>query len=155
MRPTRPAALILALLLAGCATAPKPATPVAPPPPVPTIPLPPPGPVDWADLPLSPGGWRYDAPSSTARFGAAPDVTIRCDKATRTVVIARAGATGPLTIRTSYGTRVIAAPLAANDPLLDRIAFSRGRWSIESAAVPIVVMPAWAEPARVFEDCRG
>ena len=148
------AALAAALSLAGCQTAPKPAAPVPARLQAAAV-TPPPGPADWADLPLSIGGWRYDASSMTARFGTAPDVSIRCDKAARTVTIARTSATGPLRIRTSYGERILLGPLAASDPLLDQIAFSRGRFTIESAGTPMVVMPAWAEPGRVIEDCRG
>ncbi len=152
MRFARPAALMLTLLLAGCETAPKPTKPVALPS-LPAIVPPAAGPVAWADLPLTAGNWHYDPQTSAARFGAA--VEIRCDGATRTVTITRTGATGPLTIKTSYGARTLSAPLAASDPVLDQIAFSRGRWSIESAGTAMVVMPAWAEPARVVEDCRG
>ena len=42
----------------------------------------------------------------------------------------------------------------AYDPLLDAIAFSRGRFTVESESGAMLVLPAWPEPARVVEDCR-
>ena len=83
---------------------------------------------------------------------------MRCDSATRRITLTRPGATGALTITTSYApitwpTSPVA--LAASDPALDRIAFSRGRFTVESAGTARLVLPAWAEPARVIEDCRG
>ena len=79
----------------------------------------------------------------------------------------RAGvATTPLTIRTSSIARTLptgatggtpayaAAVLTATDPLLDAIAFSRGRFTLEQDGVPAQSLPAWAEIERVIEDCR-
>ncbi|QJU56355.1 hypothetical protein HL653_00925 [Sphingomonas sp. AP4-R1] len=170
-RATLAAAALLALL-AGCATTPPPAAPKAPPAPPPAAPPPPP-PADlaWADLPLSPGSWSYarEATGSAARFGTsadAPALAIRCEKARRLIHIAPAGATaGTLTITTSYAGRALPlaagtgghaeATLPAVDPFLDRIAFSRGRVSYAVAGQPLLVVPAWAEPARVIEDCRS
>ena len=43
----------------------------------------------------------------------------------------------------------------ASDPGLDQIAFSRGRITIEQPGQPTLVLPTWAEPVRVIEDCRG
>ena len=44
--------------------------------------------------------------------------------------------------------------LAAFDPLLDAIASSRGRVGFSVGAQPALVVPPWAEAARLFEDCR-
>ena len=49
----------------------------------------------------------------------------------------------------------VAATLAANDPLLDAIGFSRGRFIVEQTGASTLVVPAWAEIERVTEDCRG
>jgi hypothetical protein len=124
-------------------------------------------------LPLSPGAWSYTAePSgSSARFGlpGAPTLVIRCDKAARRIHFALAGAVPgavPLIITTSYGSRNLPlstgaagageASLPAGDSFLDRIAFSRGRVSYATLpTLPLLMTPAWAEPARVIEDCRG
>ena len=154
--------VVLGLLVAGCTTAPR--VSKAPPSPPPRIVAPPPPVLDWRDVPLSPGRWRYatDAGGSSASFGrsdAAVDFTIRCLKPARQIVLARPGAGDRLTIRTSYASRDLPAragetTLAATDPLLDQIAFSRGRFSVEAAGTALLMMPAWAEPGRVIEDCR-
>jgi hypothetical protein len=44
--------------------------------------------------------------------------------------------------------------LAATDPLLDAIAFSRGRFAVEAPGLPTLILPTWPEPARVVEECR-
>jgi hypothetical protein len=160
-------------LVASCTTAPPPvARPVAGPalpPPAKAAPLP----ADWRDLPLSSGGWSYivDPSGSSARFGpaGAPALVLRCDKGSRRVHFALSGAAAGadrLVVTTSYGARSLPlaavangpaeATLPANDPLLDQIAFSRGRVSYRaSATLPLLMTPAWAEPARVIEDCRS
>lgn len=168
MRAVRRCAPALLALAAGCVAPGKPpprvaAAPAAPPPPV-AIP-PAPARQDWRDVPLTPGTWRYAAieGATVASYGSAdaPVFMMRCVAATREVVLSRAGAAGPLTVRTSYGTRVFAprpgeagVTLPARDPALDQIAFSRGRFSVASAGSPTLYLPAWAEPSRVIEDCR-
>ncbi|SDC10083.1 hypothetical protein SAMN05444678_101352 [Sphingomonas sp. YR710] len=52
------------------------------------------------------------------------------------------------------GVAMTGATFAANDPLLDRLAFSRGRFALAAPGLAQVVVPAWAEPARTIEDCR-
>lgn len=170
---TLSAATAALLAVAGCVPAP----PQAPPPvraPVQAAPVPAPTPTpvaaDWRDWPLTPGTWVYrsDPRGSTASFGPAgmaARLTLRCDVAARQVVVAIPGlAPAPLTVRTSSATRMLptaAAPtglearLAATDSLLDAIGFSRGRFIVEPAGVPPLVIPAWAEIERVTEDCRG
>jgi hypothetical protein len=155
----------LAALLAGCSTgqappvpAPGPAPRVVPPP---APPAPPAAPPDWADVTLTPGGWFYsiDATGSQAAFGpdgAAPVFVLRCDRPRREISLSRPAApAAALVVRTSYGVRSLPAPrLAPSDSLLDDIAFSRGRFTVETDGAPTLVIPAWAEPARVIEDCR-
>ena len=159
--------------LSGCATAPPsaPVAVVAAPAATPTVVAPPPAPVEWQDLPLTAGAWTYagDASTSAARFGAegAPAFTLRCDRQRHVVTLERAGAVAGTTmaIRTSYSTATWpvgsepggapAVVLAAADPSLDRMAFSRGRFSVSIAGMPTLMLPAWAEPARVIEDCRS
>ena len=139
-------------------------------------PLPPPVPVsdDWRDIPQSPGSWRYaaEAGGSVARFGpaGAPSFVVRCTLAARQVTIAREAATPALAplfdITTSSGRQTlrgasaadrsaVEATLPARDPLLDKMAFSRGRFIIAVSGTPRLAVPAWAEFARVVEDCRG
>ena len=73
----------------------------------------------------------------------------------------------PLTIRTTTLTRslpvqptggapaFVATALAADDPLLDAVAFSRGHFTAEQQGAANLVVPAWPEIGRVVEDCRG
>jgi hypothetical protein len=154
----------LVVAVASCATkrAPEPV-----PPPVRTTQLPPPPPapappqpaVGWEDMALTPGDWTYRAEDLTAEYGGGA-FTLRCDSAARRVTLARGGAAGGLTLRTSYGDRALpggpgGAVLPASDPLLDQIVFSRGRFAVEAEGQARLVLPTWAEPARVVEECRG
>ena len=151
--------------LAGCASPPPPAPRPAPARPAPPPPAPAPEPAqDWRDTPLTPGAWTYQsgAAGPEALYGpaGAPAFAVRCDSLRRQVTLSREGvvAPGPLTIRTSAGARALAGPVAslpASDPFLDAIVFSRGRFTVEMSDAPALVVPAWPEPARVVEDCRG
>lgn len=164
--------LVLATALTGCIPATTP--PQAPPPAQPQPPraVPTPRPVsgsDWRDWPLTPGDWRYQrtAQGSAATFGTpnAPRLTLSCDPRNHSVRLGRPGSTaGGWTIRTSSTVRNVTAQagaagaelgLAANDGLLDAMAFSRGRFTVEQAGQPTLVIPAYAEIGRVIEDCRG
>lgn len=129
---------------------------------------------DWRDWPVTPGTWVYrqDARGSIALFGVPgndAEVTLRCDRAARALYLSRRGmAAGnpPMTVRTSSTTRALpmqptggtpaymAVGLSPGDPLLDAIIYSRGRFVLEEAGLPTLVVPAWAEFARVTEDCR-
>ena len=152
---------------------PTPATPAPPLRPVATA-VPAPAPVDWRDAPITPGTWLYEGTSggSQARFGAdagTPLAVLRCDRSANRIALHRAGAAPgpvPLTITTSVATRAFtatpeAAPtpqlalvLAVRDPVLDAMAFSRGRFVIEVTGLPTLYLPAWPEVGRVIEDCR-
>lgn len=164
-------ALLAALALAACVPAGRPPAPEpvrAPPP----VALAPPPPADWRDGPVTPGTWTYrrDPRGSLALFGArgaGAQLTLRCDLDARRVYLSRAGAqAAPLAIRTSTAARTLAvepvggqpghaATFAPTDPLLDAIAFSRGRFVVEQPGAPALVVPAWPEIGRVIEDCRG
>jgi hypothetical protein len=94
---------------------------------------------------------------------------VRCERARSQVSLWREGTTSgnTMTVRTSAGARnlplsISAQPLAGvwaalptGDRLLDEIAFSRGRFTIEVPGTQMLVIPSWPEPARVVEDCRG
>jgi hypothetical protein len=170
-----PAVLLVLLgFVAACVPRVAPPPPVAAPTPTPApMPMPTPTAADWQDWPVTPGTWRYerDARGSRALFGtpgADAVAVLRCDLSARAVYLSRAGAApGGFTIRTSSTTRTIAAQptggtpayvaaaLTARDPLLDAIAFSRGRFTVEQpGAAPLVLRP-WAEVSRVIEDCRA
>ena len=147
--------------------APEPIQRPAPPRPTPApAPAPAPAPsTHWLDAPLSAGSWTYRAASSgvgsSAAFGprTSPVLTIRCEPARR-ISLARSGAAGALTFRTSSAARTLnvagaaGATLTADDPLLDALAFSRGRFAVETGGAAPLIVPAWPELARVVEDCR-
>ena len=118
------------------------------------------------------GVWTYRATSdgSEAMFSVAnaPQVVLHCTRATRRVSVAKAAtAAAPLlSVWTSSGTRSLPAGFTpatnrltaivpAFDPVLDAIAFSRGRVGFVVAGTPALVVPDFAEIDRVVEDCRG
>lgn len=170
-------ALVLAsLALLGSCAAPTPPAPAPAPLPKPR-PAPPPLPratADWRDAPQTPGSWtwRSEGGLSIASFGplgAAPLASITCDRAAGQVLIARQGrgdGAVPLQIATTSTTRPLAseplrskpgwlvAALRARDPLLDAIAFSRGRFAFEAAGEATLYLPSWPEIGRAIEDCR-
>lgn len=122
-------------------------------------PAPPPAPAPgWEDSPLTEGSWSYAG--GEARFvsaGGAPLLTLRCDAAGRRILLVRQGSGGGrMVVRTTTGARTLSgAGLPAADPLLDAMVFSRGRFAVEAEGQPPLILPAWAEPARVVEDCRA
>ncbi|WEK42798.1 MAG: hypothetical protein P0Y64_15785 [Candidatus Sphingomonas colombiensis] len=175
LQPHLAATLVATLALASCVSAPPPVQKpiaMAPAPAPPPVTAPPPLANDWNDWPLTPGTWRYAADSrgTRAMFGNGGDanVVLRCDRGAQRMYLSRTGtATTPLIVRTSSATRslpvqptggaqpYVAAALATNDPLLDAMAFSRGRVAIQQDGAPILVVPTYAEIGRVIEDCRG
>ena len=109
-------------------------------------------------LPIAAGQWSYfsTGTGSVASYGSA--ISLRCDRATRTVTITRPGAApAALTIATSSlaKTLPLGGRLSANDALLDAMAFSRGRFLVSGGAGSILAIPAWPEAARSIEDCRN
>ena len=127
---------------------------------------------DYSQHPALAGRWTYQARAggSDARFLDASNfgrATLSCDKGTRRVTISRtsAVAASSLSIWTTDSSRAIPSAfdqagqrvystLAAQDALLDGIAFSRGRFVIGMAGGQPPILPAWPEAARVIEDCR-
>ncbi len=171
-------AVLTMLLLASCVAPPqthavhqpRPAPPAPPPP------APPPAPIsassDWRDWPMTPGDWRYSAEGGgVSRYGTAGQATeliLRCDRSARAILLSRAApgpVSGAMTIQTSSGASAVAvtqaapgapaeARLPATSPLLDQMAFSRGRFVVTLAGTARLVVPAWPEVSRVIEDCR-
>ena len=148
---------------------PRPGAPVAVQP-APSRPAP--APVDWIDLPAAPGNWAWrPIPGGSQADFAGGQFTLRCDVVARTITLQRAGraaAAPAMTIMTTQGNRTVAAmglerrtgdavleaTLSARDPLLDAMAFSRGRFAVSSPGLPLLSVPNWAEVGRVIEDCR-
>ena len=175
MKANRIAPLAVLLFAAGCVPSPPPPAP-APRPPVATRPAPPPPappvPANWRDAPATPGTWTWasEAGRSTARYslpGQPSLAALSCDAATRTTNLWRtgtAGGTALLVVTATSARRALtagAAPtggvtasLPATDPLLDAIAFSRGRFMLETPGNPPLYLPSWPELSRVVEDCR-
>jgi hypothetical protein len=109
-------------------------------------------------LPMAAGQWSYVATATggEARFGS--HLSLLCDKPTRTMIVSRPNVpAATLTVVTDMQTRALPANgrLSAYDPLLDAMAFSRGRFVISGgSAVPLAV-PSWPEAARAIENCRN
>jgi hypothetical protein len=76
--------------------------------------------------------------------GAAPFLNLWTSAMTRNVP----ASFNPATMRLS-------ADVAASDQLLDAIVFSRGRFGVSVSNQPPLVLPSWAEPQKVIEDCRA
>jgi hypothetical protein len=173
------ATFLLMASLAACVSAPPPAPaprPAPPPPPPAAIPAAQPQ-QDWRDVPLSTGSWSWrggQGQPSIARFGVAGQsatFALRCDMATRAVIFSRGGVLATpqaaMLLTTSFGAftltagngggqpPAIIAQASARDPHLDQLAFSRGRFLVDVAGQPRLVLPAWPEVARVIEDCRS
>ena len=160
------------LVLAACqprepAPLPTRPAPVARPVPPPAVPV-----AEWRDAAITAGTWTWarEGTQSVARFGITPAATaLSFACAAGQVTLARAGtapASVALTLRTTNGNRtvsagplagapaVLAVPLAGRDPLLDMIAFSRGRFAVEVPGLATLYVPSWPEISRVIEDCR-
>jgi len=174
--------VIPALVLAGCASQPRPApqVPVAlpAPRPRPPQPLPQPGPppADWRDALRTPGDWRWSnvGGRSVATYGriGAPLLTMACDAPTRQVTLFRPAAAPQATSFTITATSSrkmftgfaqassgqapsgVSVAVPSSDPILDAMAFSRGRFMVESAGMATLYLPSWPEVSRVIEDCR-
>ncbi len=110
---------------------------------------------------LTAGQWSYVATlgGSEARYGGT--FVIRCDRIARRVTLRRTEMVvtvpaSPLTITTDLATRTLPANgvVASTDPVLDAIAFSRGRFIVTGGGLR-VVLPASPEAARSIEDCRN
>jgi hypothetical protein len=165
------AALVATALLCGCVPRQAPPAPVPAPAPAPHSTSPPPQPpapppADWREGPLSPGDWTYRTGRALYGVdGAGPGFVMSCAAPGRISLAMALGSGEPaMTVRTSYGERTLpasagsdglVATLAASDPLLDQIAFSRGRFLVQAGAAAALVLPAWPETARVTEDCRA
>ena len=132
---------------------------------------------DFSTATAMAGSWTYQTlpGASEARFvdtGGIARLVIRCTKASRQVSFSPTHAAGAASIFvwTSSASRNVPVRFEANamrvtadfsafDPLLDAIAFSRGRIAVTIAGgsalvVPALVLPSGPETARTIEDCR-
>jgi hypothetical protein len=166
--------LLAPIAVVACVQPPAPQPRLAPPVvrPVPSPPPPAP-PADWSQRTPAPGTWTYkqDARGSIAMFGAAGSdalFILRCEKSGARIFASRPGTVAArMTLRSTNGAkaydaqptsgqpRYVAAELAARDPQLDSMAFSRGRILIGLDGAGDLILPIWPEFTRVVEDCRG
>lgn len=126
---------------------------------------------NWIDAPQTPGTWRYSAQGarSEAVFVGRNDAALlrlRCLADSRMVVLSlpESSAARPVvTVRAQTATRTLEAQPAGRetlalldprDPLLDAMAFARGRFAVEASGLPALYLPSWPEMTRVIEDCR-
>ena len=119
------------------------------------------------------GAWSFHR-AAGGSYAAFLDATarqrfiVRCNRAARTVSLVRTAvpaaaptiAVWTTTMNRSLparfdATRTLTADVAATDPILDAIAFSRGRFATAASGAPLLALPTWPEPARVIEDCRS
>jgi hypothetical protein len=162
------------LVVVACVPAPTPAPTPRPAPPVTQpAPTPPAAAANWSDRAPVPGVWTYtrDGRGSIARFGqAGADAlfTIRCEASGARIFVSRPGsAPAKMTLRSTNGAKAydalptsstppyVAAEIAARDPQLDAMVFSRGRILIGLDSAGDLILPIWPEFTRVVEDCRG
>jgi len=122
-------------------------------------------------MPL-PGNWTYApvADGSEAIYSDAssrPQLWLRCTRSTRQISASRPAAAAAPFINVWTSTLAKAVPASfkpatgrlsfeiwAFDPLLDAMAFSRGRIGFTVGSQAPLVVPPWEEVARVIEDCR-
>jgi hypothetical protein len=131
----------------------------------------PPAPVyaDWLDAPATPGdwSWRRNGGESFAEFHSPTRQLLfqfNCTSEGQMIaaLVSTNQAANALRIRSETQDRTLpAAPregwletrLDVHDPLLDAVAFSRGRFAVE-AGTRALYLPAYPEITRVIEDCR-
>ncbi|WP_181815668.1 hypothetical protein [Alteripontixanthobacter maritimus] len=182
MRFQKPLLLFPLFSLACCtspAPAPTPAPPVAAPAPIPApVVTPPvaaaPNSTDWMDAPLTAGDWSYASGSSLTRATFGPPggnalFGIECLRGSGQMRLVRSGGSTQdisIRVRTESAERLltaqpdagggpfVAAFLNARDPLLDAMAFSKGRFAIGAQGRDTLYVPAYPEVTRVIEDCR-
>jgi hypothetical protein len=115
--------------------------------------------------------WTATADGSEAAFldtAGRAQLWLRCSRTAQTFSLARPSSSiAPfLAVWTTAQTRSlpasynpatarVTAQISASDPLLDALAFSRGRIAVGISGSPLLVTPAWPEIARVVEDCRS
>lgn len=130
----------------------------------------------WMDAPLTPGYWTQGLIAGVpfALFGIdsrIPALGIRCLRSDGAITIARRSdiqTPQSMTIRTEtmsrsqiaepaerFPGRFLGVSLRADDPLLDAMALSKGRFAVEVEGEPTLYVPSYAEVSRVIEDCRG
>jgi len=128
---------------------------------------------NYLDAPQTPGTWTYvNEPGETLGLygqpGQAPSFIIRCGKESKRIALGRVTTQpGPLAMTVQTETtrqnltanpvkqeNILAVDLDPNDPLLDAMAITKGRFAIVVENETALYLPAWTELSRVIEDCR-
>jgi hypothetical protein len=88
-------------------------------------------------------------------------LSLRCAGAEVVMIYPAAANAGSIVVRTTTLSRSLplstggVAHVAANDPLLDAVIYSRGRFMVSAPGQPDLIIPPWPEVTRAVEDCRG
>ncbi|CAM3029445.1 hypothetical protein SPAN111604_00035 [Sphingomonas antarctica] len=126
-------------------------------------------PVAWEDRTRTAGNWTYrrDGAGSVAEFKNAEQsiFTITCGAGRVTLHRPGPEALVMTVTTTTSSKRFLGSPdslthgavgtLPANDPLLDAIIYSRGKFMVSATGLTDLILPPWPEIARVVEDCRN
>ena len=128
---------------------------------------------DQSTTPPLPGNWTFaaNADGGEAVFTDANgqrQLSLRCVRSIRRVILSKPAnaAAATLSVWSSTASKSwpatfdaatarISAQVANWDPVLDAIAYSRGRFAVAAAGQQPLVVPAWADIARIVEDCRA
>ncbi len=131
----------------------------------------------WMDAALTQGSWNYtdygQGQGKRALFSGPDDLfyfSLACVTQPNgpEILLTRTGRPAKrelaMTIRTEttqrvlaaqrFGAEITAVTVPANDPLLDAMALSKGRFAVEVEGEAPLILPSWAEVSRVIEDCR-
>jgi len=174
-------AALACVALAACVPPPEPTPAPAPvpapapaPAPVPSPTPAPPSQGSWMDAPITPGDWRWrksDTDSIAEYYPPNGMVLFQMSCGRQGVFLSRVAAGGPplgaaggtMILRTETMEQTLPANLSgmslrtllnARDPILDAMAFSKGRFVIEVPGAPTLNLPSYPEVTRVIEDCR-
>lgn len=128
----------------------------------------------WIDAPLTPGTWDYEDRGNLTLAAFTSPVSgmafaFQCWRPSQAISLIMAGQSAPnpaMTIRTETAARAVAAQLTigefanviaslrGDDPLLDAMALSKGRFAVAVDGLTPLYLPSYAEVSRVIEDCR-
>ncbi len=117
-------------------------------------------------MPRSAGDWSWsrEGQTSIARYGRLFSVACSLpDRRIALILASPATSSQPMVVTTTSTRSTLSAEpdggkltarLPAGDPLIDAMAFSRGRFMIEAGGTAPLYLPSWPEISRVAEDCR-
>jgi len=119
-----------------------------------------------------PGNWAYSANADGSEgvftdANSQPQLSLRCVRSQRRVILSKPATAAAATMAVwsstaskswpatfDAATARLSAQIANWDPVLDAVAYSRGRFAVAAAGQQPLVVPAWADISRIVEDCR-